>query len=287
MPPMLVDAHAHVLPPWLRDERPRHLQRDATFGALFASPKARFATAEELLESMDQAGVDASVAVGFGWTDPALARSVNDYAIDAAIRHPRRLLAFCSVNPAWGPDAVAEVQRCARAGAAGIGELHPDSQAFDLSDKELMAPLMEAAAMHQLPVLIHASEPVGHSYPGKGTGENAAGPRALWGLIRNFPDNIIILAHWGGGLPFYALMPEVGDSLSNVYVDTAASPFLYRPSVYPTVVNLLGPDRVLWASDFPLVGQQRSLGELNGQPISDEDRRLLAGGNAARLLRIG
>ena len=47
-------------------------------------------------------------------------------------------------------------------------------------------------------------------------------------------------AHWGGGLPFYALMPEVEDSLSNVYFDSAASPFLYDASVFPTVAGLVG-----------------------------------------------
>ena len=37
----------------------------------------------------------------------------------------------------------------------------------------------------------------------------------------------IIAAHWGGGLPFYALMPEVRDALQNVWFDTAAGHLLY------------------------------------------------------------
>lgn len=279
---MIVDAHTHVFPPWLREQRGRYLKCDATFGALYASSKARMTTAEELLESMDQADVDASVMAGIGWTDLDLARGANDYVLKAAADYPARLLALCSVNPAWGPDASAEAERCAEAGASGIGELHPDSQGFDVSDRATMAPLMEIARHHGIPVLVHASEPVGHAYAGKGN----VTPRQLCGFVRNFPDNVIILAHWGGGLPFYALMPEVGEALTNVYFDSSASPFLYRPSVYRTVVHLVGAERVLWASDFPLVGQQRCLRELAGQQLDSEDCRLILGGNAARLLSL-
>ena len=226
--------------------------------------------------------MDASVMAGIGWTDINLARKVNDYLLEAAAENPGQLLAFCSVSPAWGAAAVVEARRCIDAGAAGIGELHPDSQGFDLSDKAAMAPLMELARRSGLPVLVHASEPVGHNYHGKGN----TTPRLLLDFAQNFPDNTIILAHWGGGLPFYSLMPEVGEALENVYFDSAASPFLYRPSVYTTVARLVGAERVLWASDFPLLDQQRSLDEFADQPLTDEERQLIHGGNAARLLGL-
>ena len=145
-----------------------------------------------------------------------------------------------------------------------------------------MAPLMEIAERSRLPVLVHASEPVGHAYGGKGN----TTPSLLWDFVQNFPANVIILAHWGGGLPFYSLMPEVGEALANVYYDSAASPFLYRPSVYATVAGIVGAERVLWASDFPLLDQQRSLDEFANQPLTDEEHRLIEGGNAARLLGL-
>jgi predicted TIM-barrel fold metal-dependent hydrolase len=241
------------------------------------------ATSKELLDSMDQAGVDASIIAGIGWTNIDLARDVNDYLLKAAAGSGGRLLAFCSLNPAWGSAVVVEAQRCIEAGATGIGELHPDSQRFDLSEKTTMAPLMDIAERHGLPVLVHASEPVGHAYDGKGN----TTPRLLWDFVQNFPDNAIILAHWGGGLPFYSLMPEVGKALTNVYFDSAASPFLYRPSVYATVAGLVGAERVMWASDFPLLDQVRSLDELADQPLTDQERRFIEGGNAARLLGLG
>ena len=48
-------------------------------------------------------------------------------------------------------------------------------------------------------------------------------------------------------------MPEVGDALANVWFDTAASPFLYTPDVFPTVAALVGPEKILPGSDFPLL----------------------------------
>ena len=201
---------------------------------------------------MDEDGVDRAVAMGVGWTDPGLARECNDYIIDAAARFPDRIIAFCSVNPAWGAEASREVRRCAEAGVRGVGELHPDTQGFDIGDTNTMAPLLEAADAFELVITTHSSEPVGHLYPGKGR----TTPDRLMKFIENagaYPAARIVCAHFGGGLPFYALMPEVKDALTNVWFDTAASPFLYKPDVFPAVAGLVGADRVLLASDFPLI----------------------------------
>ena len=70
---------------------------------------------------------------------------------------------------------------------------------------------------------------------------------------RDYPNVKIVCAHWGGGLPFYALMPEVRDALENVWFDTAASPFLYSPEVFSSVAALVGTEKILPGSDFPLI----------------------------------
>ena len=133
------------------------------------------------------------------------------------------------------------------AGLKGIGELHPDSQAFDLGDPDTMAPLLEAVRQHDLIVTTHSSEPVGHLYHGKGKTR----PEVLWRFVQSCPDVTVVCAHWGGGLPFYALMPEVAEGLGNVYFDTAASPFLYDARVFTVVASLVGADRVLPGERLP------------------------------------
>ena len=278
--PRVIDFHTHAFPPWLRDGRDSYLERDATFAELFANPSARMATADELVDAMDADGVDASVVMGMGWTDHGLANAVNDYIAESVRRYPGRLYGFGGVNPAWGERAAREAERCAAAGLVGVGELHPDTQGYDIGDERTMAPLMEAARHLGLIVTAHSSEPVGHAYPGKGTTR----PESLWRFIRSFPDVTIVCAHWGGGLPFYTLMPEVGESLSNVYFDSAASPFLYSASVFPTVAGLVGARRVLLGSDYPLLRARRLIDEARRTVASKEDLTAVLGGNADRLL---
>ena len=279
---MIVDFHTHVFPEWLRDGRERYVSRDATFGELYADPKARMATAEELVAAMDSDGVDVAVAMGLGWSDEGLAREVNDYVIDAVRRHPGRLAGFGSVNPAWGDAAAREADRCARAGLKGVGELHPDSQGFDMGDTGVMAPLMEAVRSHGLIVTAHSSEPVGHMYTGKGSNR----PEVLWRFIQSYPDVTLVCAHWGGGLPFYALMPEVGASLENVYFDTAASPLLYEARIFETASALVGAERILLGSDYALLRPRRLITQVRESALTEGERAAVLGGNGARLLGL-
>ena len=279
---MIVDFHTHIFPPAFRDNRQRYLDLDATFAALYSNPRAKLGTAEELVASMDEAGVDKAVVMGVGWTDPRVARESNDYVIESVRKHSSKLIGFCSVNPAWGEAALEEAERCADAGLRGIGELHADTQGFDVADREALAPLMDLAGKRRLPVLVHSSEPVGHAYPGKGT----TTPDLLYKMVRNFPDNVIVCAHWGGGLPLYTLMPELAAELKNVYFDSAASPFLYRPAIYSAVLDVAGPDHILFGTDYPLLSYKRSLGHLGEAHLDPEQRERILGGNAQGLLGL-
>lgn len=279
---LVIDSHCHILPPSFRDRRAEIAKRDATFAALLSDPNARIASADDLLAAMDRDGVDQAVVMGMGWTDHQVAVEANEYIIQTVGDNPGRLTGFCSVNPGWGEPAVTEAQRCFDAGLVGIGELHADTQGFDITDVAAMAPLMELARSDRLPVLVHASEPVGHQYPGKG----GTTPDKLYRFIQNFPGNVIICAHWGGGLPFYSLMPEVKESLKNVYFDSAATPFLYRPEVFGAVSELAGAGKVLFASDFPLLEMSRPLEQARNAGLAADVEAALLWGNAAKLFGL-
>ena len=280
---MIIDSHVHVYPPSFRERREEIARRDATFRELYSNPNAALASVDDLLAAMDEAGVDVAVAVGIGWTDLGVAREANDYLAECVARSGGRLLAFGSVNPAWGDDALAEVERCAEAGLAGVGELHPDTQGFSIDDARAMGPLMALAKRLGMPVLTHASEPVGHSYAGKGT----VTPEKVLRFIEAFPGQPVIAAHWGGGLPFYALMPEVKAALADAYFDSAASPFLYTPDVFANVARALGAERMLFGTDFPLIKHPRLLAQVRDSGLSEEEQALILGGNAAGLFGLG
>ncbi len=280
---VIVDFHTHIVPPDLKERRDELIREDQCLGALFSDPAAKMATAEELIASMDSDGIDVSVATNMGWSSLELCRETNDYLMESVARYPDRLVGFGMIDPRW-EDAPAEIERCADGGLRGIGELMPHLQGYDLGDKDLMQPVVEATEKHNMIILTHSSEPVGHVYPGKGN----VHPEMLYRFITNFPRQRIVCAHWGGGLPFYALMPEVGRAFENVWFDTAASPFLYKYDIFPRAVEIVGVEKILFGSDFPLITQKRIITGLDERTsLSEEVKERILGGNASALLGLG
>ena len=266
----------------MKKNRDKYIDSDSCFAILYSDKKAKLATAEELIDSMDRDGIDVSVVLNIGWTTHELCVETNDYILESIARYPQRLVGFCSVQPRSLESAIDEIERCVREGIKGVGEMRPDMQLLDITDDEIMEPFIEVINKHNLILLTHASEPVGHSYPGKG----AVTPELLYSLITRYPALTLVCAHWGGGLPFYALMPEVKQAMNKVYFDTAASPFLYSPQVYSQVVQLVSAEKILFGSDYPLLAQSRLLGEINSLDLPDEAKNQVLSGNARKLLGI-
>jgi predicted TIM-barrel fold metal-dependent hydrolase len=168
---------------------------------------------------MDRLGIDVTVIVNYSWSTAELCRETNDYILESCVKYPDRLTGFCAVSDFTSEASLQEMGRCAGAGARGIGELRPDYHPDVFTDQKAMIPFASMLREHDLLLLLHTSEPVGHQYPGKGT----AVPSLVYPFLSGFPEITTICAHWGGGLPFYALMPEVKKTLANVYFDSAAS----------------------------------------------------------------
>lgn len=273
----VVDAHVHLFPPDVIACKDDYCTRDAWFDVTHrAWPVERFPQAEHLLESMDAAGIDMAVIAGWPWQDQGICRAHNDWLAEVAATSPRlRWLGI--VSPAQ-PGAVEEVERVIELGGSGIGELNADAQSFSWDRAEDVGDLGEIATTLDIPIMAHASEPLGHDYPGKGS----ATPTRLLAFLERHPDLRFVAAHWGGGLPFYELMPEVGLALRNVSYDTAASTYLYRHQVFDIVTRIVGPERVLWGSDYPVLGQNRFLRKAR-EELGEEAVPFVFGGNAARV----
>lgn len=143
--------------------------------------------------------------------------------------------------------------------------------------------LAELASRHGLILLFHVTEPVGHEYPGK------QGLRldSFCRFAVGHHQLKLVGAHLAGGLSLYAPMPAVRRVLPGAYADTAALRYLYEPSVLPDVVSAsggLGGERLLFGSDFPLVGQAAALSEVRGSGLEEAPLRRVLGENAVRLL---
>jgi len=281
MPNGVIDAHVHIFPPEISTGRDRYRSRDRWFGMLYERPTYLLASPDDLIESMDAAGIETSIACGFPWADPGICREHTAWMAEARRRHPGRIEFLAIVVP-HDPSAARDAERAFELGAAGIGELNADAQGFNLLAPDALAALMDVCRQHDKPVMLHASEPVGHVYPGKGT----ATPERLFALLREYPDQPIALAHWGGGLPFYELIPAVHEVTRNVVYDSAATTYLYRDAVFQSVIGIAGPDRVLFASDYAILRQDRLLRKVRRVVPDEEEQRQVLVDNAGRFYRL-
>jgi hypothetical protein len=236
----------------------------------------------ELLDAMDENEVDKSVIFGFPWKNSEIFKMHNDHIMEMVQKYPHRFTGLGCFDPSAG-DAVAETERCLDGGLAGIGELAFYQAGIDESALEQLAPIMKMCADRDLPVLIHANEPVGHAYHGK----TPITLVQIYRLVKRFSETKIVLAHWGGGLFFYSLMKrDVKETLTNVFFDTAASPFLYDPDIYQIAVRLIGVEKILFGSDYPLLPPARYFGEMRKTGLTKPQIDKICGGNAEKLLKF-
>ncbi len=279
---MIIDFHTHIFPEEIREDREKYFPYEPAFKLLYSSPKSKLAGAKEIVNSMDIEGVDKSVVFGFPWRSSDLSKRHNDYILEAVDRFPERLAGFCCIDP-FNKDAVPEVIRCLEAGLSGIGEIALYQSGIDGASQEKLKPLMEICEDKNLPVLIHTNEPVGHYYPGKTPNTL----EQIYSLVRKFSNNKIVLAHWGGGMFFFNLLKkEVKEYLKNVYFDTAASPFLYYPQIYQIAIQIIGKNKILFGSDFPLLKPAKYFKEFEKAGLSKDEIKSICGNNAARLLNL-
>lgn len=279
---MIIDCHTHIFPPFIRDNRGSLTKADPAFRLLYDSPKAKLVGAAALIEQMDCSGVDKTVVFGFPWNDPELMQRHNDYVGEAASRFPDRLLPFVCVDPKVA-QAAEEVDRCLAAGMRGVGELAFYTEVLDTSVVGVLEPIAASCHHQGVPLMIHTNERVGHWYPGK----SEASLKVIYEIIRAFPRNRFILCHWGGGLFFYELLKrEAREVLANVAYDTAASPFLYDPAIYDVAVKIVGAQRVLFGSDYPLILPERYFEEMAAAGLSEENQAWIKGRSASKWLNL-
>jgi predicted TIM-barrel fold metal-dependent hydrolase len=295
---MLIDAHTHCYPAEAgRDPGGWAASLGETHWAGLVAPAGRpsiqgWASPEQMLSAMDAVGVDKAVLLGWYWERTATCRCNNRWMAEWIALAPERFIGFASVQPADEPAAVRDLlEEAAALGLRGAGELHFGVQGFSV-DSPGWETLAGWCCEHAWPVNFHATEAAGHDHPG-------SVPTPLNTFLRiagAHPDLRMVLAHWGGGLPFFRHNPRLRPLLENVFYDTAASPLLYHHDIFRSVVDLVGADRVLYGSDYPLrlYPAQSKTAEMGlfldsirmDAGLEPAEARAVLGGNAARLLGL-
>ncbi len=208
----------------------------------------------------------------------------NDIVADFAEENSDIAMAFASVDPTRGPDAVREARRLVARGVKGF-KLHPPLQQFHANDR-IAYPFYEVMAEARLPVIFHT----GHS--GIGTGMPGGGgvrlkygnPMDIDDVAVDFPDMKIIMAH--PAFPWQDEAISVCLHKPQVYIDLSGwSPKYFSP-ILIQYANTLLKNKMLFGSDFPLITPDRWLADFEKIAIKDEVRPLILRENAIRLFGL-
>lgn len=284
------DAHVHCYPnpvvedpaQWARDMREPHWLDLVTNG-----PQG-WAGPEVFLSLMDRDGIEKVLLQGWYWENPESARQQNLWHADWVARYPDRFMASACIHPDM-EDPIAELESAREWGAVAAGECLPQVQCRAGWAHPAWDAILDWTARAGWPVCLHVTEPVGHDYPGR----IETPLMELVTLFEKHPGQKWICAHWGGGLPFFIQNRRVRQALENVWFDSAAGPLLYDKRIWQSVIDLVGAEKVLFGSDFPLLlypgketepGWARLLKELRGCGLAEAAITAVAADNLRQLL---
>jgi predicted TIM-barrel fold metal-dependent hydrolase len=236
--------------------------------------------AEAYLARIDGTGITRAAALVMAPRDDLdLTRELNDAVLALTRAHGGFFFAACSVHPADGAEAVAELERVHDLGASWV-KLHPNTQSFDVADPAVTE-VVAAAARLGLPVLFDAYSPWDRGQPGK-----------FLTLAMQVPEARLILAHAHGpdfaSLLLYEIVARYPWWPRRVWIDVSATASLLAGGPFAEqfvwVLRKVGTDRVLFGSDYPLDDPARALEAVRALGFDDDELRAILHDNAASLL---
>jgi uncharacterized protein len=247
--PVVIDAHAH-------------------FGylGLFGQRDVAF---EEALEAADEAGIDKLCVSSIESTELDM-EGGNRALYQLMKRYPERVIGFATLtSPHFGTKGLDEIRHSVESyGMRGIGELI--THTYDPLDIPAWIAVLELAAALKIPVLAHAP------------------PVPCVSAARRVPEATILLAHIGTGLGLSVdeWLQAIGlaKTSPNVYVETCTSITSYGQ--IELAVKELGPERVVFGTDLPLLDPSVQKAKVTGADIAASALPLILGQNMARILGI-
>ena len=231
------------------------------------------------LRCMDNAGIDVACLSCHIYGD---ARRGNDLVAHHVRKWPDRFVGVAFVTPHYPDEIVAELKRCFDQLGMKFIKVYPLYVRVALDDP-LYFPIYHFANQRKLAILSHATDyfdpPTISIYD------------RFQGLVSRFPEVTWVMAHSGRGRSMSELegsgleetMKTVRD-FPNVYLETCGSGLHNGGIEYP--VRESRADRILFGTDMPLLDASQQLAKVIVSQISDEEKKLVLGGNAIRLLGL-
>jgi hypothetical protein len=210
----------------------------------------------------------------------------NLWGCEVGRTHPE-LLPFINLDPVL-MDAVAIRQKVREAivhGARGI-VLLPGLHGFYGNDRRVW-PIYEMAQSFQLPILTQTGD----------AGPLPPGGRGHWGRPRyfgdvavSFPKLRLILGHLGKG--YESEIAVLTRRFPNVYTETSMrlsgldEAGKWTPAEAVTWFRLIGIDRILLGTKWPLFDSQQDIDTVRKLPLTSDEKRKILGENAKRVLQL-
>jgi uncharacterized protein len=260
---MHIDGHIHVWP-------------DSIAARALSKPSASLrrvgdGTVAGATQALVRAGIDKAICLAIADTGEHL-EGANRFVGSLDRRH---FIGFGSVHPSRPVEENVESLR--RHGLRGV-KVHPLFQGYGLDDPALWSIL--DALRGEFVIVVH----VGGEHAGDT--HASASPRSLARIAKNFPDLDIVACHFGG----YHAIDEALEHIigTAIYIDTSWPPTVSQLEQVQlrTIIERHGPDRVLFASDWPMANPELELAAIEDLRLGDRDTDAILGGNYARLLGL-
>ena len=244
----------------------------------------------------------------------------NDFLKEQIDRHPDRFQAFACL-PLWDVEASCrELERCVKDYGFKGALVQGKFDGHFLDEKQFL-PIFEKAVELDVPIQFHPSMPVDDimnyyytSNDGSWSDEvaNEFGSAALgWhldigiqvvrmilsGVFDKLPDLKLITGHWGEGMVMMLdrmdyMMPKSITGLKKDISEYYKEHIYVTPSGIESEANLeaitkyMGADHIIWAADYPYLRNNTVVDFLTKSGLSDEEKELIAHGNAERLFKL-
>ena len=264
---MTIDFHTHAFPDALAPRALATLIRSC--GGAY-SPVSDM-TVAGLRRNMDDWGIDVSVVQPVV-TKQSQTKGLNEWAASIC---SDRIVSFGGIYP-HTDDYKRDIDYVCSLGLKGL-KFHAEYQDFELDSPEMLK-IYDYAFERGLIVLHHAGFDPMASPPFKSS------PRQFAHIVHEMKGGVLIAAHLGG----HAQWDDVERYLvgENIYLDTSMGFSYYPHEQFLRIVRAHGAGKILFGSDSPWSNAKDEMAALRSLPLTEEEKRLILGENAERLLNI-
>jgi predicted TIM-barrel fold metal-dependent hydrolase len=264
---MIVDFHTHVFPEQLAARAIHQLSESINHIYMVVTD----GTPNGLVQRMDEWGIDVSVVQPV-LTNASQVHNINTWAQSIC---SDRLVSFGAIDP-HSKDYKEQLDFVAELGLKGL-KFHPEYQNFLVDDKRMLR-VYDYALSKGLILLFHAGFDPGYKPPFKSS------PKQYANIIKRLPGGTIIAAHLGS----HAMWDDVEEYLvgTEIFLDTSMGFEYYSPEQFTRIAKNHGADKILFATDSPWSHAKAEMEHLLALDLSKEEKALILGENAKRLLGL-